>query len=121
MKHKSKKKKTLRDIRENRGAQPVREGAQPFKREGKRVKMRKRAGHHPATTVVQDAFDFIFGHIIDGHRRGRWFQWRSICYLGGVLVLSEEGDVKDRVYVQSSWEVEFVCNCGHLVDNWEGT
>src|SRR5947199_6490679 len=58
-----------------------------------------------ALTVVQDALDFIFGHIIDGDWRGRWFQWRSVCNLGGVLVLSEEGDMKDRVYSQSSREV----------------
>ena len=58
-----------------------------------------------ALTVVQDALDFIFGHIIDGDWRGRWFQWRSICNLEGVLVLSEERDMKDRVYSQSSREV----------------
>ena len=50
---KSKKKETLRDIRENRGAQPVRDGAQPFKREGKRVKIQKRVGHHPATPLTR--------------------------------------------------------------------
>ena len=55
--------------------------------------------------VVQDAFDFIFGHIIDGDWRGRWYQWGSVCNLGGVLVLSEEGDMKDRVYSQSSREI----------------
>ena len=58
-----------------------------------------------ALTVVQDAFDFVFGHIIDGDWRGRWYQWGSVCNLGGVLVLSEEGDMKDRVYSQSSREI----------------
>jgi hypothetical protein len=67
--------------------------------------------------VIQNFFYFKFWVIIDGD--GRW--WGLWCFAIGdtcrISVLSQEGDMEDRVDLEGVWQCQFECHWGDLLGN----
>ena len=70
--------------------------------------------------VVKDFVDFKFYSIVDGDRVRRRRVHRVVWDGVRSLIWAENRYVKDWMYLEGVWEVEFVCDRGDLLNDLVG-
>ena len=70
--------------------------------------------------VIEDTINFEFLMIVDSDGVRRWRGQRAMVNSIRGCVRTEEGYVKDWVYLEGVWEFEFVCDRGDLLNDLVG-